>query len=113
MIGYKQYNLITKKVIMSRDIIFEEDKTWQCNKNKKEVKCISIDLIIEDELEVPRILIKGPIVLAEEPQTPSHRFRVFNKRNKPSSGSSLLPSSTSLSEEPRRMRNIEDLYDVT
>jgi hypothetical protein len=113
MIGYKQYNLITKKVIMSKDIIFEEDKTWQCNKNKKEVKCISIDLIIEDELEVPRILIKGPIVLAEEPQTPSHRFRVFNKRNKPSSRSSLLPSSTSLSEEPRRMRNIEDLYDVT
>jgi hypothetical protein len=27
--GYKLYNLITKKVIMSRDVIFEEDKTWQ------------------------------------------------------------------------------------
>jgi hypothetical protein len=27
--GYKLYNLITKKVIISRDVIFEEDKTWQ------------------------------------------------------------------------------------
>jgi hypothetical protein len=27
--GYKLYNLITKKVIMSRDVIFKEDKTWQ------------------------------------------------------------------------------------
>jgi hypothetical protein len=29
--GYKLYNPITFKVIMSRDVIFEEDKTWQCN----------------------------------------------------------------------------------
>jgi hypothetical protein len=28
-IGYKLYNLITKKVIMSRDVIFKEDITWQ------------------------------------------------------------------------------------
>jgi hypothetical protein len=27
--GYKLYNPITKKVIMNRDVIFEEDKTWQ------------------------------------------------------------------------------------
>jgi hypothetical protein len=27
--GYKLYNPITKKVIMSRDVIFKEDKTWQ------------------------------------------------------------------------------------
>jgi len=67
MIGYKQYNFITKKVILSRDVIFEKDKTWECNKNKKEVKCISIDLIIKDELEVPKILIKGPMVLVDEP----------------------------------------------
>jgi hypothetical protein len=26
--GYKRYNPITKKVLMSRDVIFEEDKTW-------------------------------------------------------------------------------------
>jgi hypothetical protein len=28
MMGYKLYNPIIKKVIMSRDVIFEEDKTW-------------------------------------------------------------------------------------
>jgi hypothetical protein len=27
--GYKLYNLITKKVIMSRDVIFKKDITWQ------------------------------------------------------------------------------------
>ena len=27
--GYNMYNPIIKKVIMSRDFIFEEDKTWQ------------------------------------------------------------------------------------
>jgi len=47
------------------------------------------------------------------PQTPIHKFHVFNRRNTPTSGSSLLPLSAFSSKEPRRMRNIEDLYDVT
>jgi transposase InsO family protein len=34
--GYKLYNPITKKVIMSRDIIFKEDKTWQWNDDQKQ-----------------------------------------------------------------------------
>jgi len=42
-----------------------------------------------------------------------HIFPVFNKRNKSISGSSPPPPSTSSLEEPRRMRNLEDLYDVT
>jgi hypothetical protein len=29
--GYKLYNSITKKVIISRDVIFKKDKTWQQN----------------------------------------------------------------------------------
>jgi len=32
--GYKLYNLIIKKVIMSRDVIFEEHKTWKWNNDQ-------------------------------------------------------------------------------
>jgi hypothetical protein len=59
---YKLYNPIIKKVIMSRDVIFEKDKTWQWINDHKKVKWISIDLIIEDEMEVLIVLIEGPII---------------------------------------------------
>ena len=60
--GYKLYNPITKKMIIGRDVIFEEDKSWQLNDDQEEVKCISIDLILEDEVEVPTVLAEGPIL---------------------------------------------------
>jgi hypothetical protein len=104
--GYKLYNLITKKVIMSRDVIFEEDKTWQWKDDQEAVKWISTDLILEDEVEVPPVLAEGLILPADEPQSSVHRFPVFNRRNTPES------SSASSSEGPRRMRNLDELYDA-
>jgi len=98
--GYKLYNSITKKVILSRDVIFKEDKTWQRNKDQEEVKWIGIDLILQDEVEVPIIFTEGLIVQTNEPKTLVLRFFVFNRRNTPTLRSS--------SEEPRRMRNLED-----
>ena len=54
-------------------------------------------------MEVLTILIKGPIILTDEPQTPVYRFPVFNRRNTSTPGSSSpspSPSpSTSSSEE--------------
>ena len=114
--GYKLYNPITKNVIMSRDVIFEEDKSWQWNGDQEEAKGISMDLILEDEVEVPTVLVEGPILPAGEPQSPVHRFPVFNRRNTPltSTGeSSSTPPSASSLEGPRRMRNLEELYDAT
>jgi hypothetical protein len=96
---------------MSRDVIFEEDKTWQWNDDQEAVKWISTDLILEDEVEVPIVLAEGPILPANEPQSLVHRSPVFNRRNTPESSST--PPSASSSEEPRRMRNLEELYDVT
>jgi len=104
--GYKLYNPITKKVIMSRDVIFEEDKTWQWKDDQEAVKWISTDLILEDEVEVPPVLAEGLILPADEPQSSVHRFPVFNRRNTPES------SSASSSEGPRRMRNLDELYDA-
>jgi hypothetical protein len=105
--GYKLYNPITKKVIMSRDVIFEEDKTWQWKDDQEAIKWISTDLILEDEVKVPPLLAEGPILPTDEPQSPIHRFPVFNRRNTPEL------SSASSSEGPRRMRNIDELYDAT
>ena len=90
---------------MSRDVIFEEHKTWQWNDDQEAVKWISTDLILEDKVEVLTVLAEGPILPANEPQSPVHRFPVFNRRNTPSSSSS--------SEGSRRMRNLDELYDVT
>ena len=109
--GYKLYNPITKKVIMSRDVIFEEDKTWQWNDDQEAVKWISTDLILEDEVEVPTVVVEGPILPSNEPQSPVHRSPIFNRRN--TLESSSTPPSAASSEEPRRMRNLEELYDAT
>ena len=80
---------------MSRDVIFEEDKSWQWNDDQEEVKWISIDLILEDKVEVPIVLVKGPMLPADEPQSLVHRFPVFNRRNTPESSSSTPPSTSS------------------
>jgi hypothetical protein len=37
---------------MSRDVIFEEDKSWEWNDDQEAVKWITTDLILEGE-EVP------------------------------------------------------------
>ena len=78
--GYKLYNPIMKKVIMSKDVIFEEDKSWQWNDDQEAIKWISTYLILEDE-KVPTVLVEGPTLPAGEPQSPVHRFPIFNRGN--------------------------------
>ena len=45
--GYKLFNPITKKVIVSRDVIFEEEKKWDRDKSFQEQ--ILMDLNWEDD----------------------------------------------------------------
>ena len=95
-------------MITSRDVIFEEDKSWEWNGDKEAVRWINTDLILEGEevptvlVEEPTVLVEEPIVPAAEPQSPVHRFPVFNRRNTPGASSSTPPSASS-SEGPRRM----------
>jgi len=89
---------------MSRDVIFEEDKTWQWNDDQEVVKWISTALILEDKEEIPIVLAEGSILPANEPQSLVHRSPVFNRINTPESTST--PPSTSSSEELGRMRNL-------
>ena len=61
IMGYKLYNPITKKVIMSRDVIFEEEEMWDWEQ-KEVVK--NVELVLEDEEESQEV--------EREPQTPPH-----------------------------------------
>jgi hypothetical protein len=45
-------------------------------------------MILEDEVKVPTILIKGLIIQIDEPQIPIYRFHVFNRKNTSTLGSS-------------------------
>jgi hypothetical protein len=45
-------------------------------------------MILEDEVEVPTILIEGPIIQIDEPQILIYRFHVFNRKNTSTLGSS-------------------------
>ena len=64
-------------------------------------------------MKVSTILVDFPILLADERQTPIHIFPVFKRRNTPIPKSSSTSPLVSSSEEPRRMKNLEYLYDST
>ncbi|CAL2272145.1 unnamed protein product [Prunus armeniaca] len=52
--AYKLYGPITHKVIISRDVLFDEEKTWDWNSNEK--MSISVDLNEGDESRIDRQL---------------------------------------------------------
>lgn len=107
--GYKLYNPITRKVIMSRGVIFEEEEAW--NWNQDEVVKYA-ELILEDETSKAPVEITREV--QDEPQTPPHRIPAprlpFCHRSDASLSSS---SSDSFFTQPRLMRNLQEIYEVT
>lgn len=91
--GYKLYNPSTRKVIMSRDVEFDEEETW--NWNTKEDEGYEFLPIINDEED-------ETTKSTEDVQPPTSPF--------PTQGS---PSSSSSSERSPRTRSLEELYEET
>ncbi|KAG6433435.1 hypothetical protein SASPL_105049 [Salvia splendens] len=81
VMGYKLYNPLTKKVIISRDVVFEEAQTWSW----EDKKVASSSEIVPDQQEDAREV--------EEPDSPT--------------------SSEGPVGRPRRMRNLNDIYEAT
>ncbi|KAG6389899.1 hypothetical protein SASPL_151374 [Salvia splendens] len=81
VMGYKLYNPLTKKVIISRDVVFEEAQTWSW----EDKKVASSSEIVHDQQEDAREV--------EEPDSPT--------------------SSQGPVGRPRRMRNLNDIYEAT
>jgi len=83
--GYKLYNPMTKKVIMSRDVKFDEEQEWSWNFEDQPQK------LIVDEEQIQKD--EGEIMLAPSAST-----------NSPAG-----PSSSTT----RKIKSIQEIYDVT
>ncbi|KAL4017192.1 hypothetical protein IC575_024868 [Cucumis melo] len=88
--GYKLFNPVTKKTIVSRDVVFDEEASWNWNDKPEDYKF----LFFPDERD-------EPIDIASPPTSP-----ITPKQ-------STSSSSASSSEGPRGMRSLQDIYDET
>ncbi|KAL4020424.1 hypothetical protein IC575_019200 [Cucumis melo] len=88
--GYKLYNPVTKKTIVSRDVVFDEEASWNWNDELEDYKF----LCFPDEHDEPSDIASPPT----SPITPQQ---------------STSSSSASSSEGPRGMRSLQDIYDET
>ncbi|KAA0032700.1 T26F17.17 [Cucumis melo var. makuwa] len=91
--GYKLYNPITKKTIVSRDVVFDEEASWNWNDELDDYKF----LFFPNDHDKPSD-IASPSTPPTMPITPQQ------------STSSPFASS---SEVPRGMRSLRDIYDET
>ncbi|KAM5583100.1 hypothetical protein ABKV19_003159 [Rosa sericea] len=48
--GYKLYNPVTKKIMVSRDVVFEETEGWNWSESVEETKCVPLEWGDEDEV---------------------------------------------------------------
>ncbi|TXG46640.1 hypothetical protein EZV62_027862 [Acer yangbiense] len=99
--GYRLYNPITKKVIFSRDVIFEENESWNWDQTKASR---SAELISEEETRE----------VATEPQIPRDQQTPQRGSSSPQRYDAPLPIERDFSDMmPRRTCSLEDLYENT
>jgi hypothetical protein len=95
--GYRLYNLETNKVIISRDVLFDEKAKWNWEQGQVEEQLVSVT-----------VLQQGP---AEgSASNDDSTYPSSSSTASPSSPSSLSSSSTSPSSSPIRLRNLDDIY---
>jgi hypothetical protein len=92
--GYRLYNLKTNKVIISRDVVFDEKASWNWEEDKLEQKT------------VPAVLLQqNPTAGSEQPAPSSPSFSNSLSPSSAPSSSSASPSST-----PVKMKDLSDVY---
>jgi len=92
--GYKLYNSSNGKIVVSRDIEFDEEETW--NREKKEGTYVFLSYFEENDEEVA-----APNEFSTPPPSPTHSIHEASS----SAGSS--------SERLRKMRSVQNIHDET
>jgi hypothetical protein len=96
--GYRLYNLKTNKVIISRDVLFDEKAKWNWEQGQ-----------VEEQLVPMTVLQQGPAQGSASNDNSTHPSSSLTPS--PScSPSSPSSSSTSPSSSPIRLRNLDDIY---
>ena len=99
--GYKLYNSSAGKVIVSRDVEFDKEGTWDWSTQEEEKYYF---FPLSEEEDQGNEVHEEPITT---PPTPAASSPIHESL----SSSSLLEGSSS--ERPRKMRSLQDLYDST
>jgi hypothetical protein len=98
--AYKLYNPLTKKSVVSRDVIFDEESVWSWRDEDKAKE----QQVLEEPEELSR---KAPLSTppSSQPTTPS----IAHRDSTPSMGGSSSRSSTNQS----KMRSLREIYEQT
>ncbi|CAH9095067.1 unnamed protein product [Cuscuta epithymum] len=96
--AYRLYNPLTEKIIISRNVIFDEDAEWNWDQNAQQ------------EVPTPRV------VSLEEQSSPQPTPTASNHSSPPTTSSSSSSdesseSDTSSSDQPRKVRSLIDIYE--
>ena len=96
--GYRLYNLKTNKLIICRDVVFDEKASWDWKEKQVQDQVISFDVEPKNEQNEDY----------DDDEAPNQMSPIASPRSfpsSPSSSSSASPNSTS-----RKMRNLNDVY---
>jgi transposase InsO family protein len=96
--GYKVYNLKSKKVVVSRDVLFDENATWNWEKEE-------VERSIPVSINLPQ---KSAIEDVQNEENGVHSSSHLSSPSSPSSPSSS--NSSSSSSTPRKMRDLNDVF---
>ena len=99
--GYRLYNLKTNKLIISRDVIFDEKAAWNWEEGK-----ILKKTILVDELQTKTLVETGNGSTSTSSPQDSPRSVPLSPSTESPTSSSSSPSST-----PRKMRSLSDVYE--
>ncbi|XP_058185851.1 uncharacterized protein LOC131303080 [Rhododendron vialii] len=97
--GYKLYNLKTNQIIISRDVMFDENASWNWEQGKVEKKCVQVN---EEQGSAAH---EGEDNEGSPQFSPRLASPSSPRLSPSSSSSSSTPSST-----PIRMRSLSDVY---
>ncbi|CAH9099164.1 unnamed protein product [Cuscuta epithymum] len=106
--AYRLYNPLTKRIVISRNVIFDEDAAWSWESNTEQDAPRIVSL---DDQSSPQSEPATPVT-SSPPTTPPNSPNNTNASSEVgNSSSSSSESSSSSSDQPRKVRSLVDIYE--